>query len=181
MGSSAERMKTDSRRVGKKGSLPKDELFVRMINSFRQEPAWLALSFGARCLYVELKSQYNGYNNNGRLMCSARFAAKALGCSKNSVTVYFKELEEMGFIVKTKGGSLGSDGHGQGRLWRLTELGFMGDRPTKDYRNWKPEKNKIDVNNKIIGRINACVTLSTILNPHFYLCHFSQCTVFYFI
>ena len=43
----------------KKATLPKDQQFVQLINSFRQEPAWLALSFGARCLYIELKALYN--------------------------------------------------------------------------------------------------------------------------
>ena len=141
MGSSAQRMKADNKRAGKKGSLPKDQQFVQLINAFRAEPAWLALSFGARCLYVELKALYNG-NNNGRIMCSARFAALALGCSKNNLTGYFRDLQDKGFIVETKGGSLGSEGRGHGRLWRLTELGFMGDRPTKNYRDWKPAKNK---------------------------------------
>ncbi len=141
MGTSAQRMKADSKRAGKKGSLPKDQQFVQLINAFRQEPAWLALSFGARCLYVEMKALYNG-TNNGRLMCSARFAAEALGCSKNSLTGYFRDLQDKGFIVETKGGSLGTEGRGHGRLWRLTELGFMGDMPTKNYREWKPAKNK---------------------------------------
>ncbi len=142
MGSSPQRMKADNKRAGKKGSLPKDQQFVKLINAFRAEPAWLALSFGARCLYVEMKALHNGHNNNGRLMCSARFAAKALSCSKNSVTGYFRELQEKGFVVETAGGCLGSDGKGKGRLWRLTELGFMGDRPTMDYTRWAPQKNK---------------------------------------
>ena len=141
MGSSAQRMKADNKRAGKRGSLPKDQQFVQLINNFRAEPAWLALSFGARCLYVEMKALYNG-NNNGRLMCSARFAAEALGCSKNNLTGYFRDLQDKGFIIETKGGSLGSEGRGHGRLWLLTELGFMGDMPTKNYREWKPAKNK---------------------------------------
>jgi hypothetical protein len=143
MGSSAQRGRADNKRAGKKGTLPKDQLFVLLINAFRQEPAWRDLSFGARSLYVELKALYNGYNNNGRLMCSARYAAQTLGCSKNSVTGYFKELQANGFIVETQGGYLGVDGRGQGRLWRLTELGFMGDMPTKEYKNWVPPKNKL--------------------------------------
>ena len=46
MGSSPQRMKADNKRAGKKGSLPKDQQFVQLINSFRQESAWLALSLG---------------------------------------------------------------------------------------------------------------------------------------
>lgn len=145
MGSSAQRMRDDNKRArknSKKGTLPKDQQFVQIINAFRKEPAWMALSFGARCLYIELKAEYNG-SNNGRIMCSARYAAKALGCNKDSVTGYFRELQEYGFIVMTGGGVLGSDGRGTARCWRLTELGFMGDQPTREYKSWHPKKNKI--------------------------------------
>jgi len=144
MGSSQQRMRADKKRARaqrNKGALPKDMQFVQLINAFRQEPAWLALSFGARLLYVEIKALYNGYNN-GRIMCSARHAADAIGCNKSTVAGYFRDLQEKGFIVMSKGGFLGLGGRGQGRLWRLTEIGFMGERPTKDYRNWKPEKTK---------------------------------------
>lgn len=89
-----------------------------------------------------MKALYNGYDNNGRIMFSARLAAEALNCNKDSATAYFKDLKQKGFIVETKGGYLGVDGRGKGRLWRLTEIGFMGDRPTKDYRKWKSEKTK---------------------------------------
>jgi len=139
-------MRQDNRRARKKGSLPKDQQFVQLINSFRQEPAWMALSYGARLLYVEIKALYNG-QNNGRIMCSSRYAAETLGCNKGSVAAYFNDLMDKGFIVETRGGFLGVNGRGHGRLWRLTELGFMGDRPTKDYRDWKPEKNKTPYGN----------------------------------
>ncbi len=141
MGSSQQRMKADNKRAGKKGSLPKDQQFVQLINAFRAEPAWLASSFGARCLYIEIKAAYTGMNN-GRLMASARFAAKTLRCNKDTASGYFRELQDKGFIIKTRGGHLGVEGRGHGRLWRLTELGFMGEQPTKDYKNWRPEKFK---------------------------------------
>ena len=141
MGSSAQRMKADNKRAGKKGSLPKDQQFVQLINAFRQEPAWLALSFGARCLYVEIKAIYNG-QNNGRIMCSVRHAARIVGSTPKSAEKFLREIQGHGFIVETTPGALGVEGKGKGKLWRLTELGFMGDQPTKNYRDWKPQKNK---------------------------------------
>ena len=86
MGSSAQRMKADNKqaRKGKKGSLPKDQQFVQLFNAFRQEPAWLALTYGARCAYVEVKAEHNG-QNNGRIMCSVRFLQDRLGCSLSSI------------------------------------------------------------------------------------------------
>ncbi len=120
MGSSAQRMKADNKRAGrgKKGSPPNNQKFVQLFNHLRTEPAWLALSFGARCLYIEMKALYNSYNN-GRIMVSTRFAAQALSCNKDSVTGYFRELQDKGFIVETRGGCLGLNGRGHGRLWRL--------------------------------------------------------------
>ncbi len=144
MGSSSQRMKADNKRAGKKGSLPKDQQFVQMINSFRQEPAWRALNYGARCLYIEIKSLHTGLNN-GRIMCSVRHAVALLQCSHSSAERFLKELQDKGFIVEMKRGVLGVDGHGAGTLWRLTELGCPSvddNRPTKNYRNWKPAKNK---------------------------------------
>ena len=144
MGSSPQRMKADNKRAGKKGSLPKDQQFVQLINSFRQEPAWLALSYGTRCLYIEIKGLHTGFNN-GRIMCSVRHAVTMLRCSNSSAERFLKELQTKGFIVEMKRGVLGIDGHGAGTLWRLTELGCTGvndNRPTKDYRNWKPAKTK---------------------------------------
>ena len=140
MGSSSQRMKADNKRAGKKGSLPKDQQFVQLINAFRQEPAWLALNYGPRCLYIEIKALHTGFNN-GRIMCSVWHAVTMLGCSHSSAGRFLKELRDKGFIVEMKHGILGVDGYGAGTLWRLTELGCPGvndSRPTKDYRNWRP-------------------------------------------
>ena len=153
MGSSPQRMKADNKRAGKKGSLPRDQQFVQLINSFRQEPAYRALSYGARCLYTELRAAYNKFNN-GKIMCSGGHAANLIGCAKSSAVKYLGELKRHGFIVEMKRGSIGIDGYGQGTFWRLTELGCAGvnnGRPTKDYQNWKPEKNKSPYRNSVQG------------------------------
>ena len=120
--------------------LPKPAQFVQLINAFRAEPAWRALSCPARLVYVEIKSLYNG-QNNGRLMASVRWLAQEVGISKGAVERGLRDLQEHGFIVPMRGGYLGCDGKAQGTLWRLTEMGHAGDRPTQDYRNWRP-KNK---------------------------------------
>ena len=53
-----------------------------------------------------------------------------------------RENQGHGFIGETRPGGRGVEGKGKGKRWRLTELGFMGDQPTKNYRDWKPQKNK---------------------------------------
>lgn len=131
----------DNKMKREQGGVPLESRFVQVINSFRREPAWMALSMTARVAYIEIKSRFNGYDNNGRILVSVRWLAEELGCGKNTAHKAIRDLEEKGFIVRMGGGGIGLDGVGSGTLWRLTELGYMGDRPTQDYRNWRP-KNK---------------------------------------
>ena len=60
-----------------------DDHFVQIYKTMLDEPAWKALPFGARCLYLELKALYNG-TNNGELFLSVRMAASRLGCANKS-------------------------------------------------------------------------------------------------
>ena len=103
-----------------KGKLPP---FVPLIRTTLSSPAWKQLSFGARSLYVVLRSYLRVDSlNNGRVFRSYRDAAADLGTnSTRSVQRWFRELEHYGFIVKTTGACLGVDGDGIAAHWRLTE------------------------------------------------------------
>lgn len=116
--------------------------FVAVLKPTLQEPAWKALPYGARCLYITLKSFFNG-QNNGKIFLGVRKAADLLGGSKSSAESWFKELEDKGFIRQTQGAFLGTDGRASATYWRLTELGYLGERPTRDYQQWTPAKIKI--------------------------------------
>jgi hypothetical protein len=117
-----------------KGRLPP---FVPLLRDTMRTPAWLALTHGARSLYVALKGRYsNNLRNNGRLFLSTRDAAEELGSNRDSVQRWYRELEHYGFIVQTSGGSLGVDGKGKAPHWRLTELGYMRDPATRDFAHW---------------------------------------------
>jgi len=121
-----------------KGATPP---FVQVLKSTLKEPAWKALPYGARCLYITLKSYYMGFNN-GRLFLSVRKAADELGASSTSTERWFQDLIKHGFIVSTAGGFLGAEGKGTATNWRLTELGWNGQQPTRDYKDWPDLKNK---------------------------------------
>lgn len=121
----------------KAAKLSPEAQWVQLHNGFRKEASWQALSFGARITYIELKGAFNG-SNNGRIMASVRFLAEQIGCAKATVERALSELQDAGFIVKTKGGALGVDGKGTGSCWRLTELGCLGERPTQDYKSRFP-------------------------------------------
>ncbi len=92
----------------------------------------------AHCsLYVALKGRYsNNLRNNGRLYLSSRDAERELGSNRNSILRWFRELQHYGFIVQTSGAALGVNGKGKAPHWRLTEMGYMRDPPTREFARW---------------------------------------------
>jgi hypothetical protein len=123
-----------SRRDNDKGRL---QPFVPLLKETLDCAAWRAMSHGARSLYVALKRRYNrDFHNNGRLYLSQREAAEEIGSARNQVARWFRELQHYGFIVMTSPGYLGIDGHGRAPSWRLTELGYMKEPPTRDFMRW---------------------------------------------
>jgi hypothetical protein len=125
------------RQDNNKGRLPP---FVPLLLDTLKTPAWKATSHGARSLYVALKSRYRSdIHNNGRVYLAQRKAADEIGSKTEQVTRWFRELQHFGFIVMTEPGYLGVDGEGQAPRWRLTEIGYMKDPPTRDFLHWKGE------------------------------------------
>jgi hypothetical protein len=113
--------------------------FVPYLKDTMREPAWKIMSMGARLLYLHIKARYNiQSHNNGRLYLPTRMAAEELGnANLRCIGRWFRELQHYGFIVMMQGGSLGVEGKGRAPRWRLTELGYMKDPPTRDYTRWQ--------------------------------------------
>ena len=123
-----------------KGRLPP---FVPLFKDTLASPAWRALSHGARSLYISLKLRYSSnFKNNGKVYLSQRDAKEEIGSGFEEITNWFHELEHYGFIVKTKHGHLNFEGTGLATHWRLTEVGFMKDPPTRDFMKWDGTKFK---------------------------------------
>lgn len=124
--------------------------FVPLDQEMLRSPAWRAMSYGARWLYVHLKRRWSfKQKNNGRIFLSQREAQEEMGggAHRDSISRWFRELQHYGFIVMTNAGSLGVDGKGKAPHWRLTELEAPGGRngntlmlPTKDYLKWNGAK-----------------------------------------
>src|SRR3974390_110522 len=123
-------MGADKHEAQQKNRLPPFlPLFIDTLDS----PAWRAMSHGAQILYVALKRRYNYENhNNGKIYLSQRNAAKELNSHHNEIARWFRELQHYGFIVMTTPGYLGLEGKGKGPTWRLTELGYMKELPTRN-------------------------------------------------
>jgi hypothetical protein len=126
-------------------SRPKDKgriegPFVPMLIDTMASPAWKAMSPYARVVYVALRSRYgHKIKNNGRIYLSARDGAEETGFDRNRIARSLRELAHYGFIVATKSHCLGVDGRGVATHWRLTELGYMHDPPTRDFMRWDGE------------------------------------------
>jgi hypothetical protein len=117
-----------------KGRLPP---FVPLLLATLDQPAWRAMSHGARSLYAALKRRYSmNLHNNGRLFLSQRDAVREIGSHHNEIARWYRELQHYGFIRLQTAGFLGVDGKGQAPRTRLTELGYMKDPPTREYERW---------------------------------------------
>jgi hypothetical protein len=125
------------RRKTDKGRLP---AFVPMFKETLATPAWRSMSHGARSLYLALKLRH--VKNNGRIYLSQRDARVELGSGFEEIGNWFRELQHYGFIVMMLPGYLGIDGKGMSPHWRLTELPYLDDPPTRDFNRWNESKFK---------------------------------------
>jgi hypothetical protein len=111
--------------------------FVPVLIDTMNAPAWRAMSHGAKVLYLALKKRYSvKYHNNGRLFLSQRMASEELRSHHNQIARWYRELQHFGFVVMIVPGFLGVEGKGQAPRWRLTELGYMGNPPTREFMLW---------------------------------------------
>jgi hypothetical protein len=113
--------------------------YAPIIIETAKSEAWRNLSHGARSLYTQLRLRFfwnHGNHNNGRLWLSQRDAMKELGSSSNEIAKWYRELVFFGFIVQTRGAALGSHGRGFAPHWRVTDIGYMHEPPTKDFLKW---------------------------------------------
>ena len=133
-----------------KGRLPP---FVPIDQEVMRSPAWRAMSFGARWLYMHLKRRWSfKQRNNGRIFLSQRDAQEEMGAAvPRQPQPLVPRTQHYGFIVMTSPGCLGVDGKGKAPHWRLTELEAPGGRngdtwmlPTKDYLKWDGTKFRDD-------------------------------------
>jgi hypothetical protein len=114
--------------------------YTKYYSDISKTPAWKALNYGARLLYLELQRQFiETANNNGKIFLSTRDAADRLGASQRQVWTWYRELEHYGFIIQTHPATVGP--YGRAGLWRLTDQahGRLDGKPieaTKDYLKW---------------------------------------------
>lgn len=119
---------------------------VRLEHYILKSEAWRSLSPFSRCLYIELKLRYNGYNN-GDIAMSQREAEAAIGCSNKPAQRALRDLQERGFIRIAQKGSFdwktADTGESKSTRWILTEHPIDYPQPsvmpgTKEFMRWTP-------------------------------------------
>ena len=113
--------------------------FTKLDEWFMSSEACGSLKPAPRALYLELKRLYNG-KNNGRIFLSQMNASKKLNIGRDTVSRYFLELINRGFLFETSGHCLGSEGYGKAAHYALTELPLNEKPATKEFMRWKKTK-----------------------------------------
>lgn len=114
----------------KKKSLPP---FVPMYVRTMESSAWLAMSLGARALFLALKKRY--YREGAKAVyLSTRVAAKELGASTSGTFRWYHELEHYGFIVRIKPARSGE--RGLAAHYKLADEPYLGKPPSAEFSFW---------------------------------------------
>lgn len=117
-----------------------DGPFSPQMENTSKTDAWKAMSAHTRVIYItSVRSRFRGdwdQNNNGKIHPSARQIAAETGFTRNTAARGLREMKHYGFTAETSPAALGVDGKGKAAHWRLTELPYMGEPPTRDFMSW---------------------------------------------
>jgi hypothetical protein len=96
--------------------------FVMLPRDLLRGNGWHALSYGARCLALEMASHFHG-GNNGAIAYSQRQCMRAFRVSSKTAVKWFRELEEHHIIKPTRRGSFDQKtGEARGTTWHISFL-----------------------------------------------------------
>lgn len=115
---------------------------ARLYESIVNSPAWLALPFSTRALYVQLRVKLK-QTNNGNIDATA--AALKHSGFRSTATIFraLRELETVGLIAKTRQGGIAAGGKvcnlfrfTDKECWEFPKLGLPACKATKDWLVW---------------------------------------------
>tara|TARA_B110000116_G_C16408895_1_gene390898 strand:+ start:165 stop:569 length:405 start_codon:yes stop_codon:yes gene_type:complete len=118
----------------------KQKRYVGFDYNLLETEAFKHLTGGAFKLLAMVKKRYNGLNN-GEISFSVREGNKLLNYSVNTISRYFDELVDKGFLrIKEKGGFNYKKRHAT--TWIITSDEYNHQK-TRDFKNWiKTDRNK---------------------------------------
>lgn len=132
-----------AKRHNQKGRRSGDGQYLPIPYVMARHEAFRSLSGPALKVFVELRSRYtvrgDGSCNNGQLTLSLDEGARLLGLGKSTVKRALDELQDAGFVKRTK------QGHWYGRKasqYAVTDCRFDDKPPTRDWQFSASEKEK---------------------------------------
>ncbi|MEH0164457.1 hypothetical protein [Roseateles microcysteis] len=108
---------------------------ARLYEKIAYSPAWLALSFSARALYMQLRVKLK-QTNNGNIDATLSTLRHAGFKSSSTVAKVLRELEAVGLIAKTRQGGIAAGGR-LCNLYRFTDKPVY-DMPKQEVKACKP-------------------------------------------
>jgi biotin operon repressor len=122
------------RPVNQTGRSKGEGQFVPLPYTMLHSAAWRSLSGQAIKVFLELRTRFHGANN-GRLILSLEEASRLLGIGKATVQRALDELQEKGFVVRTRRGQW------YGRLastWAVLDRPIEGMGAAQGWKTWQP-------------------------------------------
>lgn len=113
--------------MAKPARFEKDEMGAhgRLYESIANSPAWLALSFSARALYMQLRVRLK-LSNNGNIEATLATLRHSGFKSPSTLAKALRELETVGLMAKTRQGGITAGG-------RLCNLFRFTDKPSYEF------------------------------------------------
>ena len=122
------------RPVDQKGRSKGEGQYAALPYAMLHSPAWRSLSGQAVKVFLELRTRFHGANN-GRLILSLEEASRLLGLGKATVQRALDELQEKGFVIRTRRGQW------YGRLastWAVVDRPIEGMGAVQGWKTWQP-------------------------------------------
>ncbi|TDP74130.1 hypothetical protein [Roseateles toxinivorans] len=113
--------------MGRSTTFEKDDMgaHARLYDQIAHAPAWLALGFSARALYMQLRVKLK-HTNNGNIEATLGQLKHSGFRSSSTLAKALRELETVGLLAKTRQGGITAGG-------RLCNLYRFTDKPTMEF------------------------------------------------
>jgi len=131
--------------MGGRDSFKVDEMgaHARLYEKIAHSPAWLALGFSSRALYVQLRVKLK-QTNNGNIEATLATLKHAGFKSSSTLAKALRELETVGLVAKTRQGGIAAGGKSC-NLFRFTDkpvhefpkLGIMAMKASHGWQAWQ--------------------------------------------
>lgn len=119
----------------------KGKKFVPFYKDVLKSDAFRELSCKSRSLLFDLQD-IEFPNRNGHVGLSEKAAAELLGCSENTASKAFEELQEQGFLERSFEGDYTQ---GKASEWRITYIMCKGREATNEWKETDPKKRDLRI------------------------------------